>query len=910
MPDLPTGTVTFLFSDIESSTRLLQQLGPRYAEALGAHQELLRTAFAAHQGREVGTQGDSFFVAFPRAGDALAAAAEAQRALAAYPWAEGATLRVRIGLHTGAPQLVGDHFIGLDVHRAARIAAAGHGGQVLLSEATRTLGQGELPEGARLHDLGEHLLKDLQRPERLYQLVLPDLPADFPPLKTLDRARHNLPIQPTPLIGRDEAIGALTGLLARDDVRLVTLTGPGGIGKTRLALHVAANLVGQFADGVYLVALGSIADHDLVAGAIAQTLGLREAGSTAPEESLLGYLADKTVLLVLDNFEQVVGAAPLLARLQSRCAGLKLLVTSRISLRLRGEQTYAVSALDLPTRRPAGRTTGPQTPPPDLEALTQYTAVALFIERARAVSREFQVTAANAPAIAEICAQLDGLPLAIELAAARIKLVPPQALLARLSSRLKLLTGGPRDLPERQQTLRNAIAWSYDLLAPDEQTLFRRLAVFEGGCTLEAAEAICMAPEGVPALDTDLFDGLGSLVDKSLLRQQGADETGEPYFRMLETIREYGLEQLAASGEAGAVQQAHLGWYLALAEQAEAAVRGPEERAWLDRLEREHENLRAALRWAQRQGEATLGLRLAGALAHFWFARGYLSEGHEWLEGLLPLALPLAGSSAVPAATHAKALYGAGDLALWQGDFNQATVRLEQCVALARAAGELGIASTALNRLGIVAHQQGNLDQAEARWEESAALARELGDLRLLTPPLNNLGESAHYRGDLVLATARYEEALAAGRQRVGDVGLMRVVLANLGNVARLQGDLSRAKALVHESLKLEAEEGDPRSIAEQLELVARVVAASGSSALAARLLGAAAATREAIGAPPPPTEREETEVAVAPARAALGEEGWAAAFAAGRLLPLKQAIREGMGALADTAPTQEQRDG
>jgi predicted ATPase/class 3 adenylate cyclase/Tfp pilus assembly protein PilF len=901
MPDLPTGTVTFLFSDIESSTRLLQQLGPRYAEALGAHQELLRAAFVAHHGREVDTQGDSFFVAFPRAGDALAAAAEAQRALAAYPWAEGATLRVRIGLHTGAPQLVGDHFIGLDVHRAARIAAAGHGGQVLLSEATRTLGQGELPEGASLRDLGEHLLKDLQRPERLYQLVLPDLPADFPPLKTLDRARHNLPIQPTPLIGRDEAIGALTGLLARDDVRLVTLTGPGGIGKTRLALHVAANLVGQFADGVYLVALGSIADPDLVAGAIAQTLGLREVGSATHEESLLGYLAEKTVLLVLDNFEQVVGAAPLLARLQAQCAGLKLLVTSRISLRLRGEQTYAVSALELPTRRATGR----QTLPPDLETLTQYTAVALFIERARAVSHEFQVTAANAPAIAEICAQLDGLPLAIELAAARINLVPPQALLARLSSRLKLLTGGPRDLPERQQTLRNAIAWSYDLLASDEQMLFRRLAVFEGGCTLEAAEVVCVAPEGMRSLALDIFDGLGSLVDKSLLRQQGGDEEGEPYFRMLETIREYGLEQLTASGEAEAVRQAHLVWYLALAEQAEAAVRGPEERAWLDRLEREHENLRAALRWAQRQGEATLGLRLAGALAYFWFARGYLSEGREWLEGLLPLA----DSVAVPAPTHAKALYGAGDLTLWQGDYDPATARLEQSVALARSAGEPGIAADALNRLGLVAHRQGDLGEAEARWEESAALARKLGDLGRLAAPLNNLGEVAHARGDVALAAARYEEALAVARH-TSSARIIRTTIANLGNVARLQGDLGRAETLVHESLKLEAEEGDPRSIAEQLEVVARVAAARGAATQAARLLGAAAATRAAIGAPAPLIEREETEVAVAPARAALGEEAWAAAFAAGRLLPLKEAIREGMGEVADVAPTQEQSDG
>ena len=905
MSDLPTGTVTFLFSDVEGSTRLLQRLGPRYAEALGAHQALLRAAFAAHQGREVDTQGDSFFIAFPRAGDALAAAVESQRALAMYPWGEGASLRVRMGLHTGAPQLVGEHFIGLDVHRAARIAAAGHGGQILLSEATRTLSEGELPAGASLRDLGEHLLKDLQQPEHLYQLVLPDLPADFPPLKTLDRARHNLPIQPTPLIGREEAIGALTELLARDDVRLVTLTGPGGIGKTRLALQVAANLVGQFADGAYLVALGTITDPEQVARAIAQTLGLREAGSTSAEESLNGYLADKRVLLLLDNFEQVVGAAPLLARLLASYAGLKLLVTSRISLRLRGEQTYVVSALGLPTHRTRGSAAGLHAPPPDLETISQYSEVALFIERARAGARDFQVTMANAPAIAEICAQLDGLPLAIELAAARIKLVPPQALLARLSSRLKVLTGGPRDLPERQQTLRNAIAWSFDLLAPDEQVLFRRLAIFEGGCALEVAEAICVAPAGAPALGVDLFDGLGSLVDKSLVRQEGGDETGEPRFRMLETIREYGLEQLAASGEALALQRAHLNWSLGLAEQAALEVRGPQERVELDWLEREHDNLRAALRWAREQGDATLGLRLAGALGYFWFARGYLSEGREWLEGLLQLA----DSVDVPAATRAKALYAAGDLTLWQGDYDQATTRLEQCLAVAQTAGAPDIAASALNRLGIVAHQRGDLAAAEARWEESAALARELGDLRLLTPPLNNLGEAAHYRGDLVQAKALYEEALAAGRQ-IGDTAFLGVAIANLGNVARLQGDFVRAGALVREALRLESARGDPRVIAEQLECVARVDGAAGSAVRAARLLGAAAAARDALGAPSLDRELQETEVAVAPARAALGEETWAAAFAAGRALSLEQAVHEALGDESSAEPSAEPSNG
>ncbi len=903
MPALPTGTVTFLFTDIERSTRLLQQLGPRYAEALGSHQTLLRAAFSSHHGREVDTQGDSFFVAFPRAGDALAAAAEAQRALAAHPWPDGATLRVRMGLHTGAPLVAAGRYVGLDVHRAARIAAAGHGGQVLLSQSTRDLAESDLPDGATLRDLGEHRLKDLQRPECVYQLLLPDLPADFPPLNTLDRARHNLPVQLTPLVGRDEAVRAVVALLARPDVHLVTLTGPGGIGKTRLALQVAAELVDAFADGVYLVALGPIADATLVPGTIAQTLGLREAGSTTSEESLKSYLAGRDVLLVLDNFEQVVGAGPGLVALLIECPRVKALVTSRIPLHLRGEHEFAVPALALPASRNKRGASRLATPPSsaELDALTQYAAVALFIERAQAVKRDFTVTNTNGPAIAEICARLDGLPLAIELAAARVKLVPPQALLARLSSRLKLLTGGPRDLPERQQTLRNTIAWSYDLLTPAEQVLFRRFSVFAGGSTLEAAETICSAPEGAPALAVDLFDGLGSLVDKSLLRQEseGADDAGEPRFHMLETIREFALEELAASAEDHALHSAHLAYYLALAEESEPHMRSGEEPRWLTQLEREHDNFRAALAWARDRGDAVLGLRLAGALGHFWTKRGYLSEGREWLTALLSLpgpgpTVPAGSVDDAAAALRAKALYRAGDMALLQGDYAHATEWLEQSITLARSAGCLDVASDALNRLGIAAHLRGLADHAAEHWKASLALARELGDPRRIGPPVNNLGEDAYYRGDLDRAEALYEESLALSRQ-TGELHGMSVGTGNLGNIALRRGDVARAVAYFRECLALVVDNGDPRSIAESLEAVARGVAAAGDAERAARFLGAATATREAIGAPQPPNELAETEALIVPARAALGEDAWAAAFAAGRALPLDQAIREAL---------------
>ncbi|MDE3228384.1 MAG: adenylate/guanylate cyclase domain-containing protein, partial [Chloroflexota bacterium] len=510
MAQLPSGTVTFLFTDIEGSTQLLQRLGPAYARALGEHQALLRAAFAAHDGAEVDTQGDAFFVAFPSALQAAEAAAEATRDLATHAWPDGATLRVRMGLHSGAPQLVGDHYVGLDVHRAARIAAAGHGGQILLSDATRTLVEHNLPAGATLRAVGAHRLKDLQEPEPLFQLVLAGLLADFPPLKTLDTHQHNLPLQPTPLLGREQQMATLTTLLRRVDVRLVTLTGPGGIGKTRLSVQVAAELIEDFADGVWFVRLSRLSDPALVIPTIAQTLGLKEQGATSLAETLRAHLAEKRLLLVLDNFEQVIGAANAVAGLLAASPGLKALVTSRTPLHLRGEREVALKALPLP----------PATRQLDPEQVSLYAAVALFIERAQAARVDFAVTAANAPAIAEICAQLDGLPLAIELAAARVKLLPPEALLTRLSHALKLLTGGARDLEERQQTMRAAIAWSDDLLSPAERALFRRLSIFVGGATLEAVEAVCAAPEDAEPLDLDVFDGLGVLVDHSLVQQR------------------------------------------------------------------------------------------------------------------------------------------------------------------------------------------------------------------------------------------------------------------------------------------------------------------------------------------------------------------------------------------------------
>ncbi len=593
MPDLPTGTVTLLFTDIEGSTRLLHQLGDRFPGVLAAHRELLRAACAAHGGHEVDSRGDSFFAAFPRARQAVAAVVAAQRALAVHPWPPGVTLRVRMGLHTGEPTRTPEGYAGLDVHRGARICDAAHGGQVVLSELTTKLVEPDLPAGVTLRDLSEHRLKDLARPEHLFQLVIAGLPADFAPLHSLDTRPNNIPIPPTRLIGREREIQAVRDLLRREDTRLVTLTGPGGTGKTRLGIGVAAELLHEFRDGAFFVALAPVADPETVSSAIAQALGVREAEGRPLQESLADFLRGKEALLVLDNLEHLPSAAPLVADLLRAHPGLRALVTSRAALRLSGEQEFPVSPLALPD----------MTHLPPVAALAHYAAVALFIERAARVRPDFTVTAGNAALVAAICARLDGLPLAIELAAARIKLLPPRALLARLGrgpagSSLRLLTGGARDLPARQQTLRDTIAWSYNLLTPEEQRLFRRLAVFGGGCTLETAEAVLHggpagggAPEGSAI---DVADGLASLADKSLLRQdEGAD--GEPRFLMLETIREFGLEELAASGEEAVFRERHAGYFRALVEAAGAILFSTtRDRV---RLAVERDNIEAALRW-------------------------------------------------------------------------------------------------------------------------------------------------------------------------------------------------------------------------------------------------------------------------------------------------------------------------
>jgi predicted ATPase/class 3 adenylate cyclase len=503
----PTGTLTFLFTDIEGSTKLWEHHPEAMQLALARHDGILRDATEQHDGYVFKTVGDAFCCAFRTAPDALKAALEIQRRLLSEEWEVSSPLRVRMALHTGAAEERDGDYFGPPVNRVARLLPAAYGGQVLLSLPAQELVRDQLPTGTTLRDLGEHRLKDLFRPERVFQLVSPDLRSEFPPLRTLDAYRNNLPLQPTPLVGREKEVAQVCDLLRGGETRLLTLTGPGGIGKTRLALQAAADLLEDFTDGVYFVALATLTEAELFFSAVAETLGVKETAEQPLDESLKDYLSERRLLLLLDNLEQVLGAAPAVSELLSAAAGLKVLVTSRTPLRLYGEKEYAVPPLSVPDVRHL----------PDLKALSQYEAVRLFIERAKSAKVDFEVTDENAPAVAEICVRLDGLPLAIELAAARIKMLPPKAMLQRLSSRLKLLTGGARDLPARQRTLRATIEWSFALLDEGEQLLFACLAVFSGGRTLEAIEAICDAGGDLPM---DAFEGISSLVDKSLLRQE------------------------------------------------------------------------------------------------------------------------------------------------------------------------------------------------------------------------------------------------------------------------------------------------------------------------------------------------------------------------------------------------------
>lgn len=680
----------------------------------------------------------------------------------------------------------------------------------------------------------------------------------------------NLPVPPHPLVGREAAVAQAVALLSELGIRLLTLTGPGGTGKTRLGLAVAAAMRPAFADGTYFVALDVLTDPALVVPTIAATLSVREDGGRPLGDTLREWLRGRATLLLLDNCEQVVAAAPALADLLAAAPGLALLATSRVPLRLAGEHELAVPPLALPD---AARAT-------DVAAVAASPAVRLFVARARAVRADFALTAENAAAVAGICARLDGLPLALELAAARVRLLPPAALLARLEQRLALLTGGPRDRPDRQRTLRAAIDWSYRLLSPEEQALFARLAVFVGGRTLDAIAAICDA-EG--DLGLDVLDGVEALVSHSLLVQ--AEGVGwEPRFVLLETLHEYARERLAERGEAAALARRHAHYFLALAEEAEPQLRGPGQVTWLARLAEEHDNLRAALAWSLGAGDGATAQGLVAALWRFWNWRGHAGEGGRWAEAALALR------AGVEPALRARALNAAGLLARAHGDYATARVRLEESLALHRALGDRPRVAAAINNLANAAFDGGDWHAARALYAESVVLLRALGDPHPLATALGNLGSVASLQGDLATARALLEESVALHRA-LGDREALAMSLENLGDVAAAAGDRAAARAHYRESLALRQAVGYQRGVTVALDGLARLALAEGRVAHAVRLFGAAERARAAVGAPLSPLERAPLERATARARDALGDATFAAAWAEGAALPLEAAV-------------------
>ena len=901
MAELPRGTVTFAFTDIEGSTRLLNSLGPAYQDALDTHRRLLREAFS-HGGVEVDTQGDAFFYAFARAHDALAAAIAAQRALASQPWPEDAELRVRIGIHTGEPTVTQEGYVGSDVHTGARICAAAWGAQILLSDASARL-LADIKE-ASLHDLGEHSLKDIETPVRLHQVVAPGLRGDFPPPRTVSSHPTNLPPTLTPLVGRADDLAALLSLLASPEVRVVTLTGPGGVGKTRLALATGAELLSSFVDGVFFVDLSALSDPSLVVGAIAAALGLRESPGRSLTETVSDYLASRQALLLLDNLEHLLDATPEISGLVSSAPALKLLVTSREPLHIEGEHEVALAPLGLPPRDA------------DTSEVVASPAVELFVARARALRPDFELASEDAPSVARICRRLDGLPLAIELAAARTKVLSLPALASRLDQSLAALGHGRRDATARQRTLRGAISWSYGLLSPDEQVLFRRLGVFAGGWTLEAAEAVCDRGD----LSIDALDGLASLVDKSLLR---AVEAEQERFSMLETIRSFAADELEASGEVEDIRRAHAHYFRELAEGAEPHLAGADPKEWLDRLEQDHDNLRTALEWALRK-EHPLALGIVAALWRFWDIRGHVSEARRWLADTL-------SNEFDDGPLKAKVMRAAGSLAEAQGSFDEARRLVESALGLFRRYDDQRHVVLCLIGLAAIARMQGQLENSRAFSEQAVELARQRQDDWGLGRALVSLGEVAVEASNVVEARTLYEEALALEHSAEDERGIL-LVTTNLGELELHSGDYRRAKSYLLEAVSIAEEVGDltgrasalgnlglaalleedpasaesyllsalqigtrvrsPYLVAGCLEGLAIATMMNERVHKGALLLGAAERVREQAGLHETPSERSLYEEHIVAGMASLGQEQWRHIVAQGKATTVEEALR------------------
>jgi predicted ATPase/class 3 adenylate cyclase len=911
-----TGTHAFLFTDIEGSTRRWESHPDEMAAALARHDALVREAVTRSGGRVFKAIGDAFCARFPSAAQALAGALAVQRALAAQTWGEATgPLRVRAAVHAGAAEERDDDYFGPALNRVARLLSAGHGGQTLLTRAAADGAADSLPTGVSLRDLGERRLKDLALPERIFQLVAADFPADFPPLRTLDARPNNLPAQATPLVGREAEVAEVRALLRRDGVRLLTLSGPGGMGKTRLALQAVAELADEFTHGVWFVPLAPIRDPQLVLATIAATLGVKETSGRSLADELKEFLRERRLLLLLDNFEQVLDAGSGAAGLLEAAPGLRLLVTSRALLRVYGEHDYPVP----PLSRRGGR---------------GCDAVCLFAERAAAAKPTFALTKDNEAVIAQICAELDGLPLAIELAAAQIRLFTPEAMLAQLcracggEGSLAFLAGGgrARNLPERQRTLRGAIAWSYELLDGAERAAFRRLGVFSGGWDREAAAAVLGENGGAAVLE--------SLLDKSLVRV--GDAGGAPRFDMLETLREFAHERLEADGEAAEFRGRHAAHFLALAELGGARLVGPEQPVWSGRLERELDNFRAALSHSLGSRDAESALRFGADLGPLWEQRGCYTEGRRQLEAVLTVP-GLAGTAA-----RARVVLSLGQMHRGLGELPQARRHLEEALGLFRALNDRAGVADALTALCWVVMYQGDLTLGEtltaelleetrtlgeprrralalkhAAWvaqergdgpRSMALLEEALGLMRLSQDKtgtalvLNVLGEHVRPSGDFARAAKLYEESLALARELESPFWIS-VAAMNLGVCLMRLGELGRALPLLSESLAATHAIGNKRNVPPALIAIAALATAGGLPEEAAVLLGAAEKLLAEQGTVLLYTDRGEQEATIITVRAALAPAAYESSLDAGRALSLDAAVTQALELAARLRP-------
>ena len=872
-PDLPAGAVTFLFTDIEGSTRLWENAPEQMRPALARHNELAHEAVESNGGRLVKMTGDGIYAVFEDALDALGATLQLQQALSDPTATSGIDLRVRCGLHAGIADRADDDFFGSVVNRAARIMNAAHGGQVLLSDAVASMVRERLPAGVGLHDLGSVRLRDLASPERIYQVMHPQLRQAFPALRSLEATPNNLPQQITSFIGRERELAETRRLLA--NARLLTLLGAGGLGKTRLSLQLAADVLDDFPDGVWFVELAPLADARLVPQAVASVLGVKErAGHQGVIDALVEHFKDRTLLLILDNCEHLTNAcAELAKRLLQAGSGVKVVASSREHLHVSGETVYPLPALAVPD---------PQKKSP-LVPLSQYEAVRVFMDRAMAARPAFKLTPENATAVAEICYRLDGIPLALELAASRVRALSVENIAARLSDRFHLLTGGDRTALPRQQTLRASIDWSYELLTEPERTLLRRLAMFSGGWTLEAAESVCAFGD---LNESDVLDVLTHLVEKSLVVLQA---NGERY-RLLESVKHYGEERLREAGEEVRVRDRHLAFYLALAEEAEPQLLGAEQGAWEVRLEIEQPNLLLAHTACEHtESGPTAGLRLAFALRNYWLDRGLLELGHR----LTMDALTRTGAGERGIA-RCRAFAAAAMLEYFMGRYEAGEKHAGESLDIAQELGDKRMAAVAFTLLGHIAigHDR---DAAREYYEAALVLGRELGDKRRIANVVNGLAVLYSSEGDLDRAEALYEEVLALDRER-GDPDGIALGFANLGVVSIQRGVVDRAAELLYEALAITDKAGLKRSGLMALFNSIGLAALRGEWERAVRFYGCTEAQRERTGLHREPSDDKFLMVWLERIRAALPAPVFQAAEAAGRALSYEQAAEDARG--------------